>query len=634
MSSNANRRLQNTLNHLYPEKDNINNNSVIGTEECAASAKSTKFSSDRVKLDQADLKWNGWGYKDTAFVLNKNGVVEVTGNRYLLSGKVLPNFRKWFEDVCGLDIANATPAKPMDLTQVPPPIINKGFMDEIESSKCFSKFTFDAESRLLHAHGHTCQEIFTLRYGKFKRYPDVVIYPGEHAHVEKIVKAAVKHNVCIIPYGGGTSVTDAIECPAHEKRMIVSLDMHDMNKIKWVDKNNMTACFEAGCIGIEIDLELKKQGLCLGHEPDSFEFSTVGGWVATRASGMKKNTYGNIEDLLVNVKVVTPIGTIEKGMNVPRHSTGPDIAQLVMGSEGTLGVITEAILKIRPLPEAVEYGSIVFPDYATGCAFMREVARQRAAPTSIRLLDNDQFTFGASLKPESNSKILEPIGEWLKKQFLTKVHGIDLHKLAVCTLLFEGDKALVQQQQEKIFKIASQFKGISAGADNGMRGYLLTYVIAYLRDYGFEYSFMAESFETSCPWDKVVDLTENVKKRVRESVAARGIKEPPLMCARVTQTYDAGACIYFYYGFVFRTLSDPVQTFSEIEAEARDEILRNGGSLSHHHGVGKLRRRQSWMEYSLSAPGLEILKKVKETVDPQNIFGNGNLIDDGRHAVH
>lgn len=176
-----------------------------------------------------------------------------------------------------------------------------------------------------------------------------------------------------------------------EKRMIVSLDMSRMNKIKWVDKVNMTACIEAGIIGQDLERELKNYGVCLGHEPDSVEFSTLGGWISTRASGMKKNYYGNIEDIVQNIKIVTSKGTYTKLSEWPRISNGPDLNHLVLGSEGNFGVITESVVRIRKIPEVKRYGSIIFPDFEVGIKFMDEMARGRLWPASIRLVDNIQF---------------------------------------------------------------------------------------------------------------------------------------------------------------------------------------------------------------------------------------------------
>jgi alkyldihydroxyacetonephosphate synthase len=574
------------------------------------------------KRRQELLKWNGWGYKDSKFVINKHGQVEFTGGRYKLSGHVMPTMREWMTKTIGIDLDHRTPAQPeLTAADIQSPVLNEAFIEDVKRAGI--SFSDDPNDRLFRAHGHTLHEVFVLREGKFARMPDVVVWPASHSEVEKVIEFACTHNVVIIPFGGGTSVTGALECPKTEKRMIVSLDTSQMTRILWIDEKNLTACCECGIVGQDLERRLAEKGYCTGHEPDSIEFSSVGGWVATRASGMKKNIYGNIEDLIVHVKVVTPRGTLEKNCLVPRISAGPDLHHFILGSEGTLGVVTEVTLKIRPVPECRKYGSIVFPNFESGVACLHEIARQRVAPASIRLMDNEQFQFGHALKPEVSS-FMASFVEGLKKLYITKIKGFDLHKISVATLLFEGTKEEVTTREKKIYQIAAKFGGMPGGEDNGLRGYMLTYVIAYLRDLGFEYYVVAESFETSVPWDRVLDLCRNTKDRVIRECKERGVQFPPYATCRVTQTYDAGACVYFYFGFNYRGVANPVRLYEEIENCARDEILANGGSISHHHGVGKIRKQ--FLERTVSSPGLGLLRAVKEYLDPQNIFGNGNLM--------
>jgi alkyldihydroxyacetonephosphate synthase len=275
---------------------------------------------------------------------------------------------------------------------LPKPIVNEQLMNDL--LKTSIAHSFDPSDRLFRSHGHTLHEIFTLRGDRFKRVPDLVVWTKCHEEVVTIVKLATDYDVVVIPFGGGTSVSGALQCPENENRMIISLDTSQMNRVLWVDHQNLTAHIESGIFGQDLERELAKHGLCTGHEPDSYEFSSLGGWVATRASGMKKNIYGNIEDLLVHVKMVTPKGTVQRNCQVPRISSGPDIHHFILGSEGTLGVITEVTLKVRPQPECQKYGSIIFPDFETGVKFMRQVARHQLKPASVRLMDNEQFIFG------------------------------------------------------------------------------------------------------------------------------------------------------------------------------------------------------------------------------------------------
>ncbi|XP_065838679.1 alkyldihydroxyacetonephosphate synthase, peroxisomal-like [Oscarella lobularis] len=591
----------------------------IGLQDCSGGKKAPEQARQR----HSTLKWNGWGYKDSKFQINSRGQVEFTGNsgRYKISGQELPYLREWAEKAVGMNISYRTPTQELDEIVVLPPVRNADFLDAVKRSEI--EYSDKKEDRLFHSHGHTCHEIFALRHDTIKRVPDLVVWPESHEDVEKLVRAACLSNVCLIPFGGGTSVSGALTCPADEKRMIVSLDMTAMNKILWIDRENLTVRAEAGIIGFELDDQLQKKGFCTGHEPDSREMSSLGGWVATRASGMKKNVYGNIEDLLVHVRMVTPTGVVERSCQVPRISAGPDIHEFIMGSEGILGVITEVTLKIRPLPQVRKFGSLVFPDFETGVNCLREIAKQRCAPASIRLVDNNQFQFGHALKDKPGW--LRAFSDGVKRIYVTKFKGFDPQKLCVATILYEGTKENVSMQERLVNAIAKSFGALPAGGENGERGYLLTYVIAYLRDFGLDYSVVAESFETSVPWDRVVDLCRNVKERVRrESEARASLVAPPFVSCRVTQTYDSGACVYFYMVINYRGVDDPVAFYDEIEKAARREILDNGGSISHHHGIGKIRKE--WVTETISKVGVDMLRAVKAQTDPHNVFGSGNIL--------
>jgi alkyldihydroxyacetonephosphate synthase len=202
------------------------------------------------------------------------------------------------------------------------------------------------------------------------------------------------------------------------------------------------------------------------------------------------------------------------------------------------------------------------------------------------------------------------------------VKGYDPERMTACTLVFEGGRREVEAQQKQLHAIAGLHGGLAAGAENGERGYALTFGIAYIRDWIMNHWILAESFETSAPWSAVLPLCENVKRRVREEHAARGLPGKPFISCRVTQVYHTGACIYFYFATYMKGVDDPAHVYAEIERAARDEVLRSGGSLSHHHGIGKLRRR--FLPRVLSAGALEWSRQLKASVDPSNVFGAGN----------
>jgi len=253
---------------------------------------------------------------------------------------------------------------------------------------------------------------------------------------------------------------------------------------------------------------------------------------------------------------------------------------------------------------------------------MYDVARSRQWPASMRLMDNVQFQFGMALKPAIASKFKEYLDE-LKKYYLLEVKKINPNEMVVVTLLFEGSEDLVAMQEKTVFGIARKYGGIKAGAENGLRGYFLTFTIAYIRDFAMNYAYIAESFETSVPWSNVLTLCKNVKERIENECKAKGVKIKPFTSFRLTQVYETGATIYVYFGFCYDGVPNPVEAYSEIEDGARDEVMKCGGSISHHHGVGKLRKK--FMPRSIGDNGVEMLKKIKHTFDPQNIFATGNL---------
>nr|CAH7726744.1 unnamed protein product [Callosobruchus chinensis] len=577
------------------------------------------------KRRQELLKWNGWGYNDSKFVVKvdekQNLQVYFTGKRYSIGEVRLNHLAQWAIDKLNIDLTKPPKtSQPIPTeSQYPESKIPQSILQQLETLNI--SYSIDVVDRVVRAHGQTLHDVYTLRNSVFDRIPDVVVWPTCHDDVLKIVHLSNESNIVVIPYGGGTAVSGAVECPTNEPRPIVSLDTSQMNKILWLDRENLVACCESGIIGQDLERELGRMGFTTGHEPDSYEFSSLGGWVATRASGMKKNTYGNIEDLVVHVKLVTANGVLEKNCQVPRLSCGPDFNHVILGSEGSLGVITEVVIKIRPLPKRRKYGSIVFPNFETGVKYMREVAKRRLQPASIRLMDNEQFKFGVILKPEEGYFSLALDG--LKKFYLTKIKGFDVDQICVMTLLFEGDEAEVKLSEKKLYAIAKQFGAIPAGETNGERGYMLTFVIAYIRDLGLEYDVVAESFETSVPWDRAIALDRNVKQVVTNECKRLGITHF-IINSRVTQTYDAGCVIYFYLGFNHKDLGDPVVLHNKLETKARDEIIACGGSISHHHGVGKLRRR--WYPKTVSSVGLNLYLSVKKELDPKNIFATNNLV--------
>ncbi len=571
----------------------------------------------------APLWGHKWGYQDTQFITLPGNVTSVTGNRYAISGTEMPGFLPFAEEMLGIHIDHNDLKLERTDKPVPPPRENAPFLTAVAATFRPDQYTQDNYQRLLHSHGQTtADEVYKVLYGELERVADLVFYPESEEDAVNIIRLAAEHNVCLVPYGGGTSVSCALKLPPEEERMIVVIDMRRMNKIEWIDRENYQACVQAGITGNQLEAALAAEGFTSGHEPDSLELSTLGGWIATNASGMKKNRYGNIEDIVENITMITPTGRIEQLIAMPRVSIGMQLQNLLFGSEGNLGLITKAVIKIHKLPEVQKFGSLVFPTFNEGIDFLYALTRAGAVPASIRLLDNIQFRFGSALKPRPTfSKAL--IGK-VEKFFLLKVKGFDPHKLCAATILMEGTAEEVAYQQKVIARLAKRYHGIAGGEGNGRRGYMLTYAIAYIRDYLAQYHIIGETYETTVPWSRVRAVIDAVNKVALEKHKEYGLPGKPYVSPRITQLYHTGVCIYFTHGFSAKGVENPDVIFGEIEHTLRQTIIDAGGSISHHHGVGKLRR--DFMDATISPATADVLRSIKQIHDPQNIFGIRNNI--------
>lgn len=564
-----------------------------------------------------------WGFADTQFIVHEDRSVELTGNRYLLSGYRMYHFLPYVEEVLGItldleDVNEEVADKPVD-----PPRRNEEFCAAVSSRFRADQFTFDDRQRLLHSHGQTTtDEVYRVLYERLERFADMVFFPESEEDVVRLVELAERHNVCLVPFGGGTSVSCALTLPPQEERMIVVVDMRRMNRILWVDPANRRACVEAGIRGLDLEEELNRQGFTCGHEPDSIELSTLGGWIATNASGMKKNRYGNIEELVEQITLVTPRGAVEHLQPLPRVSQGVQPQLLAFGSEGNLGIITKAVIKIFPQPEVTRYGSLVFPNFQLGVQFLEELSKTDYIPASIRLVDNIQFRFGMALKgPES---ALTALVESLKKFAVTRVLGFDPNQMVAATIVMEGSRSEVEYQEKNLFRLARKYHGISGGADAGRRGYMLTYAIAYIRDFVARYHIIGETFETSVPWSKIHDVCKAVEERAAEEHRKHRLPGKFYVSYRITQIYHTGVCIYFMMGLYMKGVDKPADVFARIEKSLRQAIMESGGSISHHHGVGKL--RAPFMHRVLSPAAIDLVRGLKAVTDPTNVFGIRNNI--------
>ena len=581
------------------------------------------MSLDKFYATKSNKRLHRWGFKDSGFELTGEKTVTFSGDRYEVSGTVMPDFIPYIESVLGIDFDKKDQISPVDKKPIQPSKLSPEFFDHLKSSFDADRYTVDDMERLIHSHGQeTFKDVYKVLYNSIERTVDLVFYPESEDEVKAMVEIAVKFNICLIPYGGGTNVTRALTIPENEERSVVSVDMRRMSKIEWINKEDRRICVQSGITGGELIELLKEEGFTIGHEPDSVELSTVGGWIATNASGMKKNRYGNIEDIVENVNMVSPKGTISQINPISRGSIGFKPQNVLFGSEGNIGIITKAVLKIHQIPKQQKYNSVLFKNWSEGVSFMKALSKTNYIPASVRLVDNIQFRFGQALKPRTEG--LKNLKSKIEKFFVVNIKGFDPDKMCALTIVMEGTSEEVAYQQKNINKLAKTHKGIIGGPGNGKRGYMLTYAIAYVRDFAAKYQIMGETMETTVPWSKIQDVIDATSEKIVHLHKEHNLPGKPYISYRIPQIYHTGVCIYFMLGMSVKGVKSPEEKFSKIEHSLRGTIIKHGGSISHHHGVGKLRK--DFIPDMLSKTSIQLIKEMKQSHDPSNVFGSSNGI--------
>ena len=570
-----------------------------------------------------DLWGHKWGFKDSSFIINDDNTVTFTGKRYEgISGEKLPYLIPFVTKVLNTNIKKEPYFKEIEKKYVTERKINQDFVNDIKSFFNDDQISFSDEERVLHSHGQNSpDEVFKVLYDKLEKFTDIVVYVENEEDVINLIEKAKKHNVCLVPYGGGTNVTNALQLPEDEERMIVSVDTRRLNKIISIDTKNLLIEVEAGITGKHLEEELQKKGFTVGHQPDSIELSTLGGWISTNAAGMKKNKYGNIEDIVQNVVMVTPNGTINQIKPLVRSSIGIKTQNLLFGSEGNIGIITKAVLKIHKLPECSDYESVVLKDWDTGLDFMYELAHSSSVPASARMLDSLHYQFGSALKPEKNN-----IGKLKSKiqKLVFKMKDFSTDDFVAAVFKLEGSYSEVEYQRKNIKRLAKKYNGLLGGSKEGKVGYNITMVIAYIREFFVPQGILGETLETAVPWSKINQVKDEANKLLTELHKKYDLPGKPFFCSRISKVYHTGICMYNTMGINVRGIKNPEKVFSDIEHKIRECFIKNGGSISHHHGVGKLRK--DFMPETISPGSINVIQGIKKSQDPDNIFGISNNI--------
>lgn len=550
------------------------------------------------------MKWWGWGNKDITFDMQSK-----------------PALWPYIKKSAGIDnrLSDIThPAVKLEAISLPEANINENFILLIKSLLKPNQLSFDNYQRILHAYGKSLRDLWRIRNGIIDSAPDCVCYPESEGEVQALIAAAHEHNVIVIPFGGGSNIAGCLEARDNQKRMVVSLDMQRMNQVIEVNHHSMIARIQAGAMGPELEAQLNTKGMTLGHFPDSFEYSSLGGWIATRSAGMKSDKYGKIEDMVISLRVVTPSGTIST-RTVPKASNGIDVNHVCIGSEGILGVITEVTMQIHPLPEYNIFYGYLFPDFESGIAALYECTLQNCLPAMTRLNDAEKTALSFAYKSKSS---------WLKQLltqgmllYLKKIKKFDLDKACVLLVGFEGNKKNFYRQRKEVHAIYKRFGGFNLGKGPGRSFEKGKYDFPYLRDFVMDYGVTADVSETSTVWSNLVPLYAKTRTAILNAIAETGSK--PWCTCHISHSYRTGASLYFTFAFKQQPGTE-LQQYLHVKHAAENAFMQHGGTLSHHHAVGY--EHMPWIEEELSAVGVKAIQGIKNMLDPKGIMNPGKIV--------
>jgi alkyldihydroxyacetonephosphate synthase len=472
--------------------------------------------------------------------------------------------------------------------------------------------TTDSEARLRHARGQSLPDWLALRSGRIGIFPDGVTYPTSDDDVRKIFKFANDGDAQIIPYGGGTSVVGHIN-PIQGDKPILTVNLSRMNQLLNLDESSHLATFGAGIPGPEIETELKKHGYTLGHFPQSFELSTLGGWIATRSSGQQSYYYGRIEDLFAGGHVEAPAGSLDLPPH-PASAAGPDLRQFILGSEGRMGILTQATVRIRTLPESEHFYGVFFREWEAGMEAVRETVQEGCPLSMLRLSD-----------PQETETTLILSG----KERLVELADRGLNILGYgeerCLLIFgvTGDDQKVSQARRQASPIFRSHGGLPAISMIGEMWRKSRFYSPYLRNTLWDSGYAIDTLETAVPWSTVASLHMGIKNKMLQ--AASSSNQRILIFAHLSHMYQDGASIYVT--FLFPRAPDPEDTllfWRRLKERASQTIVEAGGTISHQHGVGL--DHAPYLEAEKGHLGIDVLNAVCKTLDPKGILNPGKLL--------
>ena len=553
--------------------------------------------------DVKHMKWWGWGVEGVAFHHEDK-----------------PAFRPFVINAIDLDV-NTTPTAPLSLEDLPIPasLISAQLLDELAAAVGAEYAVQDDLDRIVHTYGKSVRDLLRLRAGDIPRVPDVVVYPADESEVQLIVDHAVAADAVIIPYGGGSNISGSLHAPEDEIRPVISVDLGRMNQLIDIDEQSGLARIQAGAQGPDLEKQLTAQGWTLGHYPDSFTHSTLGGWVATRSSGMQSDKYGDITDIARGMRVVMP-GKVLEVRPLPHTSTGPSVREMVLGSEGRLGVITEVTVQVHRIPEVRVILGYLFPSWEAGLAAMHEISTSDAHPSITRVSDAKETAFSfATRKKSSKISISSLISKGLMK--MLERRGWKLDEVCLSFIGYEGGKDHVTRQKKIVKDIVNRHGGILLGKGPGELYDQKKFDTPYIRDFLLDRGAIGDVSETAAPWSKLLPLYRNVMTAAEKVYAQLGVTGW-IMC-HLSHSYHSGACLYFTFAFKHDGV-DPLAQYEPLKNAIQQAFVDSDGTLSHHHAVGT--EHAAWLEQDISAPGVHMIDGLFTAMDPGRNFNPGKIV--------
>jgi alkyldihydroxyacetonephosphate synthase len=562
-------------------------------------------------VDAENLRWWGWGTLDETYSLERRP-------------GIWPALQEWLalpDDAMGLERA------PVSLEEIslPAPRIDDPMLSSLCKVLGEESVRVDKRCRVEHAYGKSYCDLIHIRAGHIPNPPDAVAYPVGEGEIVALLTWAAERDVAVIPFGGGSSVVGGVNLP-RGRRPTITLDLARLDRVLSIDPESRTARIQAGARGPNIEAELNERGLTLGHFPQSFEFSTLGGWIATRAAGQTSIGYGKIEDLTQAVRVVTPAGIIQTE-DVPASATGPSVREMILGSEGTYGVITEATMRIRPRPEAQDYRGILFHSFREGITFVRDLMQnERLRPSIVRVSDEPETAAYAALRRRHRDvrRYVDQLVEWYLRVRGYSVEGNG----SLMVLGFDGSRDWVLEQWELALEVCREHGGLPLGRSVGRSWKRERFAQPYLRDTLLGHGVLVDALETATNWSNLIRLHEAMTGALKTAIAANG-GGPGYVMTHVPHACEQGASLYST--FVGRQIPTPDPLVKQaqwagIKETVTQAILDAGGTLSHHHGVG--RDHVPWLEGQLGPAGVGALRALKQSFDPDGTMSPGVLLPD------